>query len=163
ARGEGLPRPRFERRRSPREPQARGGPLVGVRGDPGSGVLSRVRHRPGPAHPAAARVPQRRGGDRDDARAVRAPRLVPRGRERAGHEIVDDPAAAELVLITTPDDRIAGTCDELAARRAFQAGQVVAHASGATGLEALASARRAGADVLSLHPLQTFPDADAAI
>ena len=82
---------------------------------------------------------------------------------RAGHEIVDDPSVAELVLIATPDDRITEVCDELAERGVFHAGQVVAHASGATGLDTLASATRAGADVLSLHPLQTFPDAEAAV
>src|SRR5439155_1666185 len=77
---------------------------------------------------------------------------------RAGHEIVDDPSGAELVLITTPDDRIADVCDELAERGVFRSGRVAAHASGATSLGALASARRAGADVLSLHPLQTSAD-----
>jgi predicted short-subunit dehydrogenase-like oxidoreductase (DUF2520 family) len=83
--------------------------------------------------------------------------------ERAGHEVVDDPADAEVVLITTPDDRIAEVCEELARRGAFRPGQVVVHASGATALDALGAARDAGAGVLSLHPLQTFPNADAAI
>src|SRR2546423_6617075 len=82
---------------------------------------------------------------------------------RAGHEIVEDRTAADLVLIATPDERIASISDELAAEGAFHPDQVVAHVSGATGLDALDAARRAGADVLSLHPLQTFPDAAAAI
>jgi predicted short-subunit dehydrogenase-like oxidoreductase (DUF2520 family) len=76
---------------------------------------------------------------------------------------VKEPSAAEVVLITTPDERIADACEELAGQRAFRSGQVVGHASGATGLDALAAARSAGADVLSMHPLQTFPDAVSAI
>jgi predicted short-subunit dehydrogenase-like oxidoreductase (DUF2520 family) len=70
---------------------------------------------------------------------------------------------AEIVLIGVPDDRIAGVASDLVAHGAVRAGQTVAHLSGATGLMALAAARDAGARVLSLHPLQTFPDVDAAI
>jgi predicted short-subunit dehydrogenase-like oxidoreductase (DUF2520 family) len=66
-------------------------------------------------------------------------------------------------LITTPDDRIADACEELAGQRAFRSGQVVGHASGATGLDVLAAARSAGARTLSIHPLQTFPDGEAAM
>jgi predicted short-subunit dehydrogenase-like oxidoreductase (DUF2520 family) len=67
----------------------------------------------------------------------------------------------ELVLITTPDDSIATVCAEIAG--SLRRGRWVAHASGATGLEALAPARSAGAGVLSIHPLQTFPTVDAAL
>jgi len=70
-------------------------------------------------------------------------------------------AAGELVLVTTPDDSIATACAEIAG--VLRRGQWVAHASGATGLEALAPARRAGARVLSIHPLQTFPTVEAAL
>lgn len=83
--------------------------------------------------------------------------------DQAGYTIEDRPSDADVVIIATPDDRIADTAAELAAQGGFHAGQFVAHVSGATGIDALAAARSAGASVLSLHPLQTFPDAEAAI
>jgi len=80
---------------------------------------------------------------------------------------LDPPASlatrAEVVIVSTPDGRIAGVCSDLAAQGAFRRGQFVAHVSGATGLDALAAAKGAGASVLSVHPLQTFPDVDSAI
>jgi predicted short-subunit dehydrogenase-like oxidoreductase (DUF2520 family) len=39
----------------------------------------------------------------------------------------------------------------------------VVHLAGALGLDVLASARRAGARRLAMHPLQTFPDVDRAV
>jgi predicted short-subunit dehydrogenase-like oxidoreductase (DUF2520 family) len=72
-------------------------------------------------------------------------------------------ADAEVVVIATPDDRIALICSDLANQEAFRADQTVIHLSGATGLDALSRARDTGAAVLSLHPLQTFPDVEGAI
>jgi predicted short-subunit dehydrogenase-like oxidoreductase (DUF2520 family) len=72
-------------------------------------------------------------------------------------------AAGELVLIATPDDRIAEICREISEAGGFRRGQTVAHLSGATGLDALRPAADAGAAPLSLHPLQTFPSVDAAL
>lgn len=72
-------------------------------------------------------------------------------------------AAGDLVLIATPDDRIAEICREIAGAEGFRRGQTVAHVSGATGLEALRPAIDAGAAPLSLHPLQTFPNVDVAL
>jgi predicted short-subunit dehydrogenase-like oxidoreductase (DUF2520 family) len=72
-------------------------------------------------------------------------------------------AAGDLVLIATPDDHIAEICREIAAAGGFRRGQTVAHVSGATGLAALRPAIDAGAAPLSLHPLQTFPNVDAAL
>jgi len=83
--------------------------------------------------------------------------------ERSGHEVVDAPSEAELVIIATPDERIVEVCSALAGRGELHEGQTVAHVSGATGLAALAAAKEAGAAVLSLHPLQTFPDVESAI
>jgi predicted short-subunit dehydrogenase-like oxidoreductase (DUF2520 family) len=70
---------------------------------------------------------------------------------------------AELVLLGTPDDLIGPTCRELGAAGAFAAGRTVAHLSGATPLAALEPARAAGSGTLSIHPLQTFPDVEAAV
>jgi predicted short-subunit dehydrogenase-like oxidoreductase (DUF2520 family) len=71
--------------------------------------------------------------------------------------------AAGLVLLTVSDDAIAAVCQELTDASAFRAGAVVAHCSGALGSEALASARRRGCHVGSMHPLQTFPSLQAAM
>lgn len=73
-------------------------------------------------------------------------------------------AAGRLVLLTVPDDAIAAVCEELAAAGAFAAGAVVAHCSGALASEVLSPARqRCRCEIGSMHPLQTFPTAAAAI
>jgi predicted short-subunit dehydrogenase-like oxidoreductase (DUF2520 family) len=72
-------------------------------------------------------------------------------------------AAAELVVIGTPDDVIEATAVALAAAAAVGSDTWVVHLSGSLGLDALEGAREKGARVLAIHPLQTFPDVDAAI
>ncbi|MBI4261162.1 MAG: DUF2520 domain-containing protein [Actinobacteria bacterium] len=72
-------------------------------------------------------------------------------------------AAGELVLVATPDGAVAEVCAEAAAGGGFRPGQWVAHLSGTVRLEALDPARAAGAGVLALHPLQTFPDVEQAL
>ncbi len=63
---------------------------------------------------------------------------------------------AELVLLTVPDDALAGLVEGLAALGAWQAGQIVVHTSGASGTAVLAPARAAGAIPLAIHPAMTF-------
>lgn len=63
---------------------------------------------------------------------------------------------AELVLLTVPDDALAGLVEGLAATGAWQAGQLVVHTSGAQGTAVLAPATAAGAIPLALHPAMTF-------
>ncbi len=73
-------------------------------------------------------------------------------------------AAGGLVVLTVPDDAIAGLCAELAAARAFRENAVVAHCSGALASEVLWPAREAcGCRLASMHPLQTFPTVEGAI
>lgn len=72
-------------------------------------------------------------------------------------------AAAELVVIGTPDDVIEPTVEALAAAAAVGPGTWVAHLSGSLGLDVLELATRAGARTLAIHPLQTFPDVDSAL
>jgi predicted short-subunit dehydrogenase-like oxidoreductase (DUF2520 family) len=62
------------------------------------------------------------------------------------------------VILGVPDDAIASVCDDLATRGGILSGQLVIHLSGSVGLDALAPAESIGAQVLSIHPLQTFPD-----
>lgn len=68
-------------------------------------------------------------------------------------------AAADLVFLTVPDDAIAQT----AASLAWSAGKSAVHASGATEVDALATARAQGAAIGGFHPLQTFADPAIAL
>ena len=65
-------------------------------------------------------------------------------------------AGAECVLLCVPDDAIPGAAEVSAA--ADPPPRRVGHVSGASGLDALAAAARAGSETFSLHPLQTIPD-----
>ena len=68
-----------------------------------------------------------------------------------------------VVLLAVPDDAVTEVCDQVAAGDGFREGQWVAHLSGSVPLLALGPARAAGTTVLSMHPLQTFPDVDSGI
>jgi len=72
-------------------------------------------------------------------------------------------AAAELVVIGTPDDVIESTVEALAAAAAVGSGISVAHLSGSLGLDVLEPAFAVGARILAIHPLQTFPDVGSAM
>lgn len=72
-------------------------------------------------------------------------------------------AAGDVVLLTVSDSSIKAVCDELAQSGSLRSGSIVAHCCGALGSEVLASADRCGCRVASMHPLQTFPSAQAAI
>ena len=86
---------------------------------------------------------------------------------RAGLEVIlagrEDAAeacrSADLALLCVPDDAITSACEALG--EATPA--LVGHVSGATELTALEPAGRRGAAVLSMHPLQTFPDGETEI
>jgi predicted short-subunit dehydrogenase-like oxidoreductase (DUF2520 family) len=92
--------------------------------------------------------------------------------KRASRYIKDVPLTTDLLgvagqgdvyLLTTPDDLIADACLDLASCGALGPGRKVAHMSGLLGLEVLAAAEEQGAEVLSVHPLQTFADVPGAI
>lgn len=70
----------------------------------------------------------------------------------AGHELIRAGPAADLVLLTVPDDALAGVAAGLVNRP----GQVVAHTSGAHGLAVLEPATHGGARPLAIHPAMTF-------
>ncbi len=65
-------------------------------------------------------------------------------------------AATDLLLIAVPDDALAGVVGGLARMDLFHEGQIVAHTSGAHGLDVLAPAVEKGARPLALHPAMTF-------
>jgi predicted short-subunit dehydrogenase-like oxidoreductase (DUF2520 family) len=65
-------------------------------------------------------------------------------------------AAAELVLLTVPDDVLPGLVDGLAETGDFRAGQLVVHTSGRYGVRVLDRATRLGVLPMALHPAMTF-------
>jgi predicted short-subunit dehydrogenase-like oxidoreductase (DUF2520 family) len=73
----------------------------------------------------------------------------------------DAVAGAQVVLLGVPDDHIQLACSTIST--GLHRGMVVAHLSGALGLEPLASAAHWGVSPMALHPLQTVPDVDAGI
>ncbi len=90
-----------------------------------------------------------------------AERYIPGARITS--DIVEAAMPANTIFITVPDDTILEVAGALADAGAVQPGDRVVHVSGALGLDVLEPAREAGADVLALHPLQTFVDVEAAI
>ena len=67
---------------------------------------------------------------------------------------------ARVLWLCVPDSVIAATGEEIARRRPDLTGQIVVHSSGALTVAALDAARRAGAQVASVHPAMTFPTRD---
>jgi len=65
-------------------------------------------------------------------------------------------AAADLVLLTVPDDVLPGLVAGLSATGTPLEGRLVAHTSGSHGIAVLAPATRLGALPLALHPVMTF-------
>ncbi|MDP2719515.1 MAG: DUF2520 domain-containing protein, partial [Dehalococcoidia bacterium] len=75
---------------------------------------------------------------------------------RSSQEIAD---RMDLVFITTPDDVIPAVVSQTA----WRLGQSVVHCSGADSTAVLEPARKSGAAVGCIHPLQTFASIDHAI
>jgi predicted short-subunit dehydrogenase-like oxidoreductase (DUF2520 family) len=70
--------------------------------------------------------------------------------------VADVLASADLVLLTVPDDVLAGLVAGLVETGAVRPGQFLAHASGRFGYAVLDPATRAGGLPLALHPVMTF-------
>jgi predicted short-subunit dehydrogenase-like oxidoreductase (DUF2520 family) len=77
---------------------------------------------------------------------------------------VDKPTAvaraADLLLLTVPDDSLDNVVRMLTASGAISAGQYVVHTSGRHGLDVLSPAVSAGARGVALHPAMTFTGTD---
>ncbi|GAA4912450.1 putative short-subunit dehydrogenase-like oxidoreductase (DUF2520 family) [Stackebrandtia albiflava] len=65
-------------------------------------------------------------------------------------------ARADLLLLAVPDTAIAGLVAGLASGGHLQPGQLVAHTSGAHGVEVLRPAAGVGCLTMALHPVMTF-------
>ncbi len=81
------------------------------------------------------------------------PHLSPEPPERVA-------AAADLVLLTVPDDRLRRVVARLADAGSLRDGQVVVHTSGRHGSAVLAAAAERGALTVALHPAMTFTGTD---
>ena len=83
-----------------------------------------------------------------------------------GGKAFSDPKKAVLkadsILITTPDDTILHACNEIADSKLIKE-KFVFHMSGACGLDLLDAAKKAGALVASIHPMQSFSSIDNAV
>ncbi len=88
-----------------------------------------------------------------DASRERVERFLPGTPVLQPEEVV---GAADLVLLTVPDDALPGLVGGLAATGAPVAGRLLAHASGRHGLAVLDPAAQRGALPLALHPVMTF-------
>lgn len=85
----------------------------------------------------------------------RAERWLPGVPIRAPDEVVD---AADFVLLAIPDEALRPLVAGLAATDTWRPGQLVAHTSGAHGVDVLDPAAARGALPLALHPVMTFAD-----
>jgi predicted short-subunit dehydrogenase-like oxidoreductase (DUF2520 family) len=108
-------------------------------------VLGAALHRVGHRVVAASGV--------SPATRRRAAALLPGVPLLPADEVV---AGASLVLLAVPDDVLGPLVAGLAETGAWRAGQIVAHTSGAHGLDVLEPAARAGVVPLALHPAMTF-------
>ncbi len=117
--------------------------VIGV-GRVGS-VLGAALHRAGHQVVAATGV--------SETSVDRATRLLPGVPLLPADEVARQ---SDLLLVAVPDDVLAGLVEGLAATAAIRPGQLVAHPSGAYGLDVLSAATERGALPLALHPAMTF-------
>ncbi|MEW6570382.1 MAG: Rossmann-like and DUF2520 domain-containing protein [Nitrospirota bacterium] len=85
------------------------------------------------------------------------------GEGEASTDLIATSKKANIIFITTPDDFIEDTCNKLALEGGINPGAIVFHASGALPSEILHAARKAGASIGSLHPLQSLADVREAV
>jgi predicted short-subunit dehydrogenase-like oxidoreductase (DUF2520 family) len=87
--------------------------------------------------------------------AIRAVEFIGAGNALAEMSLLQ---AADVTMLTVPDDQIAITCETLAGCGLLRAGSVVFHCSGAKASTELAAATAVGTCVASLHPVRSFAD-----
>lgn len=101
-----------------------------------------------PIHAVASRDPERR-------RRAQALTAAPRAFAE-GQALIEE---VELILITIPDDALAG----FAAQVRMYGGQAMVHTSGALGADVLAPAMAAGTQIGAFHPLVAFAETERAV
>jgi len=68
--------------------------------------------------------------------------------------------AADILLLTVPDDVLSNVAAMLSASKAIHADQLVVHTSGRHGTDVLGPAAQRGARVAAMHPAMTFTGTD---
>jgi predicted short-subunit dehydrogenase-like oxidoreductase (DUF2520 family) len=84
---------------------------------------------------------------------ARIERLLPGAALLPAHQV---PTGVDLLVIAVPDDALAGLVRGLVESGSVRPGLVIAHTSGAHGIDVLAPAAAVGAYPLALHPAMTF-------
>ena len=109
----------------------------------------------------------RQAGYKISAVADRSTRALKNGIGYTGGTACSDPLQASLladsIFITTTDDLIESVCTEISEGGGCGPGKKVVHMSGAGGLDILETARKSGANIASIHPLQSFVDITGVI
>lgn len=85
------------------------------------------------------------------------------GAGRASTNVISTSRKADIVFITTSDNAIEEVCKEIALQDGFRSGAVVFHTCGALSSEILRYARKQGASIASLHPLQSLANVREAV
>ena len=97
-----------------------------------------------------------------DKSAAALKRALPYTGGKAFRNPPDAVRKADSVLITTPDDTILRACNEIADPQLVKE-KFIFHMSGAGGLDLLDAAKKAGAIIASIHPMQSFSSIDNAV
>ena len=75
---------------------------------------------------------------------------------------LDQMRAADVTLISTPDDQIAACCEMLARSGLVTSGNIIFHCSGALPSSILHAAAARGAAIASVHPIRSFAQPEQA-
>ena len=70
-------------------------------------------------------------------------------------------SGTRVALLCVPDEQLSAACERISA--AVPPLELVGHTSGASTLDVLAPSQARGADVFSIHPLQTIPDSGSRL
>lgn len=70
---------------------------------------------------------------------------------------------ADITFITTPDDLISATCEELSKNLFIKKGSVVIHCSGSLTSDALISIKKKGCYIASVHPMRSFAKPELSV
>lgn len=85
------------------------------------------------------------------------------GEGNSSTDLIATARSADVVFVRTPDSVIADVCNKIASEGGFNPGAIVFHTCGALSSEILRSARDVGANIASLHPLQSLADVKEAV
>ncbi|TFG56476.1 MAG: DUF2520 domain-containing protein, partial [Candidatus Aminicenantes bacterium] len=91
-----------------------------------------------------------------DVRAARESRHII-GQGAATTDFLRLAKAADIVVITVPDDAVGQVAGKLARSGISWSGKTVFHASGLLPARVLEPLRKRGARIASVHPVQSFP------